>query len=164
MSIISKRTSELTPQEKRALLAQLLQKKAGGTKSFPLSFAQQRLWFLDQMNPGAPVYNVPLAVRLTGALDVAALEQSLQAVVRRHDTLRTTFAPGNEGTPVQIVAPTLGLPAPLIDLQAVPSAEREGEIRAAGRRGSPATLRPGRGPLVRAPLLRAGRPRIMFCS
>ncbi len=111
------------------------------------------------------MYNVPLAVRLTGALDVAALEQSLQAVVRRHDTLRTTFAPGNEGTPVQIVAPTLGLPAPLIDLQAVPSAEREGEIRRLAVEEARRPFDLARGPLVRAALARlAGQDHVLLLT
>ena len=91
MSTLSKHTADLSPREKRGLLAQLLRQKGRGLKSFPLSFAQQRLWFLDQMDPGAPVYNVPLAARLTGPLDVEALAKSLNGVVRRHDVLRTTF-------------------------------------------------------------------------
>src|SRR5262249_51910659 len=58
----------------------------------PLSFAQQRLWFLDQWQPGIPLYNIPAAVRLTGPLNTAALERSLREIVRRHEVLRTTFA------------------------------------------------------------------------
>jgi amino acid adenylation domain-containing protein len=70
----------------------------------PLSFAQQRLWFLDQFDPGKPYYNLPLAIRITGDLDVPALTRSLDAIVARHEVLRTTFAT-REGNPVQIVAP-----------------------------------------------------------
>ena len=105
MSTHFKRMAELSPQEKRVLLAELLRKKARTVKSFPLSFAQQRLWFLNQMDPGAPVYNVPLATRVTGPLDADALARCLNAVVRRHEILRATFATGEEGTPVQVVAP-----------------------------------------------------------
>ena len=59
----------------------------------PLSIAQQRLWFLDQFEPGSVVYNIPAAVRLTGSLNVTVLEQSLNEVVGRHDVLRATFQP-----------------------------------------------------------------------
>jgi len=61
-------------------------------KTLPLSFAQQRLWFLDQLEPDVAVYNVPVAVRMTGTLNIAALEQTFSEVVRRHEALRTTFA------------------------------------------------------------------------
>src|SRR5687767_9377521 len=57
----------------------------------PLSFAQQRLWFLEQLSPGSPVYNVIEALRLHGALDIPALERSLQEIIRRHEALRTNF-------------------------------------------------------------------------
>src|SRR5262245_41624202 len=112
MTTLSGRTDNLSSAEKRVRLAQLLLQKARGRKSFRLSFAQQRLWFLDQMTPGAPVYNSPLATRLTGPLDVGALERALQAVVRRHDTLRTTFATKEGRVPVQVVAPELSVPLP----------------------------------------------------
>src|SRR5438093_11051208 len=69
----------------------------------PLSFAQQRIWFFDQLAPGSPVYNICEGLRLTGALDVPALEQSLKEIVRRHEALRTTFRPV-DGQPVQIVS------------------------------------------------------------
>jgi hypothetical protein len=144
----------LSSEEKRAALAQLLRKKARGRKSFPLSFAQQRLWFLDQMNPGAPVYNVPLATRLTGPLDAGAFERALQAVVHRHDTLRTTFATGEGGAPVQVVAPELSLPLPVTDLRAVPGEGQEGVVRRLAVEESQRPFDLARGPLVRATLLR----------
>jgi amino acid adenylation domain-containing protein len=121
----------------------------------PLSFAQQRLWFLDQYTPGNPVYNVPLIMRLAGPLDVAALEAALGEIVRRHEVLRTTFATADE-KPVQVVAPALGLTVAVTDLSHLPGAEREAEAQ---RLATAEARRPfdlASGPLVRAGLLRLG--------
>ena len=79
------------------------------TGDAPLSFAQQRLWFLDQFEPGSVVYNIPAAVRLTGPLKVTALEQSLNEIVRRHDVLRATF-PTVDAQPYQVICPALPRP------------------------------------------------------
>src|SRR5260370_32869837 len=95
---------------------------------FPASFAQQRLWFLDQLLPNTPAYNVPIALRLSGALELTALEQSLNEIVRRHEALRTTFL-NQEGSPVQVIAPTLALSLPVVDLQELPPGEREEQIQ-----------------------------------
>lgn len=82
---------------------------------FPVSFAQRRLWVLDQLEPGSAFYNIPAAVRLMGNLDLPALKESFQRLVQRHETLRTTFDQV-EGQPVQVVAPKLELPLTVIDL------------------------------------------------
>ena len=83
---------------------------------YPLSFAQQRLWFLDRLEPGNPAYNISLAVNLKGQLDVALLEQSFNEIIRRHETLRTTFTTVN-GQPVQVIASSLKLSLSVIDYQ-----------------------------------------------
>ena len=119
----------------------------------PLSLAQQRLWFLDQLGPGCAAYNIPAAVRLTGRLHVTALERSLSEIIRRHEILRTTF-PAEDGRPVQAIAPAHALTLPVVDLQEVPAHEREVQVRALARAGGPAAFRPGAGPLLRATLLR----------
>jgi acyl carrier protein len=90
----------------------------------PLTMTQEHLWYLDRLLPGAPFSNMPYAVRLTGALNVAALEQSFNEIIKRHAVLRTTFTTV-AGQPVQVVAPTLYLPIPVEDLHALPQAERE---------------------------------------
>lgn len=117
----------------------------------PLSFAQQRLWFLEQFEPGVP-YHIPAAVHLDGPLDSAALEHSLNAVIQRHQVLRTTFAL-RDGQPVQVLAPTLELPLPVLDLQSMPLAERMVMARqqAIAEARVPFDLRCG--PLLRARLL-----------
>ncbi|MBW3655320.1 MAG: amino acid adenylation domain-containing protein, partial [Gemmatimonadetes bacterium] len=97
--------------------------------ALPLSFAQQRLWFLHQLDPASPAYLIPAALRLRGALDVAALERALAEVVRRHEALRTTFHVEG-GQPVQVIAAPAPLDLPVTDLRALPRAERED----AGRR------------------------------
>ncbi|HLL45470.1 MAG TPA: condensation domain-containing protein, partial [Longimicrobiaceae bacterium] len=119
----------------------------------PLSFAQERLWFLDRMEPGRGVYNVFLGRRLRGALDAAALERALAAIVRRHDSLRTTFAEA-DGVPVQVIAPFTGFTLPVEDLSVPDPAEREAAVerRAAEEAGRPFDL--AAGPLFRATLLR----------
>src|SRR5262249_30679407 len=83
--------------------------------TLPLSYAQQRLWFLDQLKPGSSFYNLPGAVLLRGSLKQSALEDSLKELVRRHEILRTTFGVA-DGQPFQVIAPTLSLPLPVIDL------------------------------------------------
>ncbi|MBW4685857.1 MAG: amino acid adenylation domain-containing protein [Komarekiella atlantica HA4396-MV6] len=90
--------------------------KVQKAKVYPQSFAQQRLWFLDRLEPGNPAYNISLAVNLKGQLEVALLEQSLNEIIRRHETLRTTFTTVN-GEPVQIIAPSLKLSLSIVDYQ-----------------------------------------------
>lgn len=91
---------------------------------FPASFAQYRLWFLEELLPGASLYTIPLVFRLTGLLHRAALSHSLQAIVRRHEVLRTTFDLV-DGQLVQVITPELEVPLQTIDLQAFPSTTRE---------------------------------------
>ena len=86
--------------------------------TYPVSFAQQRLWFLDQLTPGSPTYNVPLAIRLRGDLDADALRRSLEAVVARHEPLRTRLV-AERGEPAQVIAPPAPVPLPFVDLRAL---------------------------------------------
>ncbi|NLG49703.1 MAG: amino acid adenylation domain-containing protein, partial [Chloroflexi bacterium] len=120
-----------------------------------LSYAQQRLWFLDQLEPGSAMYNIPTAVRLRGALDVAALERSLNEIVRRHEVLRATFQT-IEGKPVQRIAPALSLPLLVQDLSALPEQEREAHVRQVIADEAQRPFDLGVGPLLRARLLRVG--------
>ncbi|HEX2209622.1 MAG TPA: amino acid adenylation domain-containing protein, partial [Longimicrobium sp.] len=123
------------------------------TEGMPLSFAQERLWFLDQLQPGGSFYNVPAAVRLSGALDVPALERALGEVVRRHEALRTTFAPREAGA-VQVIAPFAGFVLPVEDQSWSGADDREAET---ARRTADEAVRPfdlAAGPLFRARLLR----------
>ncbi|MFL5532478.1 MAG: condensation domain-containing protein, partial [Gemmatimonadales bacterium] len=117
----------------------------------PLSFAQERLWFLEQLEPGT--YNVPQTLRLTGPLQVEALRESFGQIVRRHEVFRTTFSAPN-GHPVQVIASDLDVPLPITDLSALPEGERELAARRFrtehGRR--PFDLE--RGPLFRTSLVR----------
>src|SRR4028119_530480 len=96
----------------------------------PLSFAQQRLWFLDQLVPNNPFYNVPAALRLTGALNLVALEQTFNEIVRRHEVLRTNLIVV-DGEPVQFIAPSLTISIPVIDLRELPRAARETQAQKA---------------------------------
>ncbi len=95
----------------------------------PLSFAQQRLWFLHQLDPDSDGYNSPWAVRLTGALDLAALKRSFHILIHRHETLRTSF-PSHEGTPRQVITTELWIPWRVEDARDVPVDVREKKVRA----------------------------------
>ena len=119
----------------------------------PLSFAQQRLWWLDRLQPGSAAYNVARAFRLAGALDSAALEQSLNFIVARHASLRTTFI-NHDGEPRQIIHPPRLVELPVVDLSHLPESEREAEQRADAESKRPFDLT--RDLLIRAVLLRLG--------
>ncbi len=119
----------------------------------PLSFAQQRLWFLNQLEPNSPLYNVPRALRLSGVLDAGALQQALRAIVARHEVLRTTFAVV-DGEPVQVVAPTPSVPLPIEDLSSLPQSERQAQAWRRTREEGLRRFDLAQGPLLRAKLLR----------
>ena len=143
----------LSPQEKRKLLAELLQKKANPPQTFPLSFGQQRLWFLDQLEPGSAVYNLLTVVRLRLPLNVLVMEKTLNEIVRRHQILRTTFVTV-EGQPVQSIAASLDLSVSITDLSKRPERDRQGDVL---RLVVQETRRPfnlAQGPLVRARVVR----------
>ncbi|HEU0055564.1 MAG TPA: condensation domain-containing protein, partial [Longimicrobium sp.] len=128
-------------------------RRRAGTEPVPLSFAQQRLWFVDRLEPGNLAYNTPTVLRLRGRLDRAALARSLDEVVRRHEALRTSF-PVVDGEPVQAVAPAAPLPLPVVDLAELPADEREREARRLARDEAARPFDLERGPLLRASLLR----------
>ncbi|HEX8354146.1 MAG TPA: amino acid adenylation domain-containing protein, partial [Pyrinomonadaceae bacterium] len=164
MSEVSKNTSGLSAEERAALAMQLrrgsdaadpreviTRRRESGP--FPLSFAQQRLWFLNVMEPNSP-YIIAANFQLTGRLDAWALEQTLNEIVRRHEALRTSFA-AVEGQPAQVITPDVTLAMPVHDLSGLPEDERLLEVK----RHKTEVQRPfdlSRCPLVRASLLRLG--------
>jgi amino acid adenylation domain-containing protein len=119
----------------------------------PLSYAQERLWFLDQLEPSCAAYNMASLFRLKGPLNVTALKQSLSEIVRRHEILRTTF-PAEDGRPVQAIAPALPWMLPVVDLRQVPGHKREVQVRALAREEGQRPFDMAQGPLQRAMLLR----------
>lgn len=158
-----KRLSALTDEQKRLLaqrvgqrrpsVAESIPRRPDGMSSLPLSYAQQRFWFLTQLGGVNTAYNVAEYHRLSGALDLAALERSLNEIASRHSSLRTTFAV-KDGVPVQQIAPTLQVPLPVDDLSTVPAEEREQRLRDACMQEMRKPWSLHTGPLFRARLWR----------
>ncbi|RKG73736.1 amino acid adenylation domain-containing protein, partial [Corallococcus exercitus] len=121
--------------------------------ALPLSFSQQRLWFLDQWQPGSPLYNIPAALDLEGALDVGLLERCFQELVRRHEPLRTTFLQGEHGGEQRVHAEAAA-PLTVVDLEALPATERDAEARRLATEEAHRPFDLARGPLMRVTLLR----------
>ncbi|HKP51511.1 MAG TPA: amino acid adenylation domain-containing protein [Chloroflexia bacterium] len=122
-------------------------------ENLPLSFAQQRLWFLDQWQPASAAYNIPVVMRLDGSLQEEALRKSINAIVERHEALRTTFSVAGD-RPVQVIAPALDVPLPVVDLGSVPDEKREAEAQRLVKEEARRPFDLARGPLLRARLLR----------
>jgi amino acid adenylation domain-containing protein len=158
------RLKGLSPDKRARLIAEL-RKRAGQvtppttiprcerSRPIPLSFAQQRLWFLEQLRPGNIAYNNAKGVRFEGKLDKTALELTLNEIVKRHESLRTRFALV-DGQPVQIITPTLQVPLAVKDLTAYPAAEREAKAQALIDDEARQPFDLSRGPLIRTTLLR----------
>src|SRR5438105_2676209 len=167
---LGERLARLSP-EKRALLEHRLRaateatpdripRRAGGGEA-PLSFAQRRLWFVDQLEPQNVAYNSPLALIVNGRIDVPAFARSLNEIVRRHEALRTTFE-ARSGEPVQVVHEHADLPLPVVDLERLDEAERLAEARRLAVEEARRPFDLAAGPLVRAQLLRLAEDRHVF--
>jgi len=121
--------------------------------ALPVSCAQRRIWFLDQLLPGTALHNIPVAVRLEGPLEAATLEQALNQLIRRHEILRTCFDL-HEGAPAQVVVPRLCVKLRRVDLSSYPPADRESEFRRQARAEAQRPFMLKQLPLFRAALLR----------
>ncbi len=146
----------LNSGQKRDLLLSLMREDQSLAKAYPVSFAQRRLWFLDQMAPGSPFYNQYVTLDLPGEADPELLSRAINEIVRRHGSLRTRFAT-LAGKPIQWVLPRLEIDLRLVDLGHLPAAALETE---ALRIGNEEVRRPfdlSTGPLLRALLIRLGR-------
>ena len=166
MADLSTRIASLSPQERASLVMQLKRKAQRAEKTVehaitrrenridaPLSFAQQRLWFLQQLDPNSAAYHLLVFYRLKGRLNIAAWAQSLNEIIRRHEVLRTVFRETN-GTPVQIVLPSLHIGLPVIYLSALPRAEADLETERIFETEAARPFNLHDGPLLRAMLLK----------
>lgn len=131
-------------------------KKTSGDRALPLSYSQWRLWFIDQLVPDSPIYNVAVALRLSGSLDTAILGKSINEIVRRHEVLRTTF-PQPNSQPVQVIAPALTINMPVIDLAHLEDFEQEEIVKEMANEAARQPFNLAEGPLLRVKLLRLGR-------
>ncbi len=127
--------------------------RADRSRPLPLSFPQQRLWFLDRLAPGRAVYNMAGGLRLVGALDLAALQAALSAVVERHEALRTSVAL-SDGHAVQSIAAPTAVPCPLVDLLPLPDATRQTRARQLADQEASRPFDLQAAPLLRAQVLR----------
>ena len=142
-----------SPDERRAALAALVAQERDGRRVYPLSYSQLRLWLLDQLAPGSAYYNVSLGVPIPARVNATAMQAALNELVRRHETLRTTFAE-EDGEPVQVVAPTLTIGLELVDLTTLGVAEREQGVRDVLLQTAQEPFDLRSGPLLRATLVR----------
>src|SRR5215207_5363059 len=163
MDGLSRRVADLSVAERAELELRLVRRLAEraapgiprrtGSGPAPLSFAQQRLWFLERLDQGTPLHNMSRLIRLRGTLDVAVLHRTLEAIVARHEALRTTIVAA-DGVPMQIVSPPSTVPLGITDLRGLAQPAREAE---AHRLVSEEARRPfdlTHGPLFRTVLLR----------
>src|ERR1041384_8670071 len=136
MEPLAERISSLSPEHRRLLELRPRKQESGLTKRSnpkplqknycPLSLHQERIWFIQQLDPDSPAYNIYSANRFSGDLNVELLKRSLNEVVRRHEIMRTAFEVV-DGKPVQVIAPELHVDLPLIDLRTSPHEQRERE-------------------------------------
>jgi hypothetical protein len=166
MSDISKRITNLS-RAKLEVLAQrlgqqsrerapgeVIRKRANPHAPVSLSFSQQRMWFLHQLEPGSAAFNISVAVRLSGHLDVSALQHSLAEIVRRHEALRTSF-PLHDGAPVQLIAaPTVHWPLPLLDLSTLGAPDREAQLQGVAATAAEHAFDLAAGPVLRTTLVK----------
>src|SRR3954452_8134376 len=110
--------------EKREIALALLRSAFDASRTFPLSYAQEQLWFMDKLQPGSPVYNIPLYIPFQGPFNVAALKSALELLTRRHDMLRAHFGTLDD-EPVQIIEPEVAVDLPVEDLSGQPVEQRE---------------------------------------
>ncbi|CAG0936134.1 nonribosomal peptide synthetase DhbF [Thermoflexales bacterium] len=169
MTDLSNLIADLSPEQRELFLLRLNElnrerpdtssqqsiPKRADANSYPISFAQQRMWFIEQLDPGTSAYNISTAIRLTGPLNIAALELSINRVMERHESLRATFTTVN-GTPVQVIHSQLHLTLHVVDWSELAEAEREARIRQAAIEEASSAFDLQQGPLVRATLLRLG--------
>lgn len=166
MSSSYKRTLELSGKKRAVLEALLREQGIGGAKAerifrrtesgpAPLSFAQQRIWFLDQLEPESPLYNIHMGVELLGPLNVPVLQRSIAEILRRHDALRTTFAVIDD-RPVQIINKNVVFKLPVHDLKELDENERRLRVNAWAEEDARRRFDLTKAPLLRANLLRLG--------
>src|SRR6185503_9678302 len=136
---INQRIADLSPAQRIALESALLQKHVPSQKKpsiskrrrlspVPLSFAQQRLWFLDRLVPNSSLYSIPKGIRLRGHFNLKAMKDALEAIVARHESLRTTFV-SVEGDPVQTISDKSSIDFSFRDLNGLPEEKREEEVQ-----------------------------------
>jgi amino acid adenylation domain-containing protein len=166
MSDISKRIANLPPEKQQKLLQELLGRHKAGKavaprqqlvprgsqEPAPLSFGQERMWFIDQLQPGSPAYNVP-AIFPLGPVNPSLVELCLREIVRRHESLRTTFSV-RDGRPIQVISPEVEVHLPVIDLSHLRAGENQEELqkRIAAELQRPFDL--AKGPLMRTTMIR----------
>ena len=171
MSDLLKRLEKFSPEKRELILKKLREQQLAQAannshqkprlvsvprdRDFPLSFAQARLWFLDQLEGGNVAYNVPAALRLTGALDTAALERAIAAVIQRHEILRTLF-PTVKGNPVQRIVQAAWPPLTRLDLRSLSEAEQAAKVQRLILADAQYSFDLARGPLLRVTLLQLG--------
>jgi len=162
-SDLAQRIASLPPEKQKQLLQRLQQEKQqtdtipqqprDNNNAFPLSFPQQRLWFLHQLEENNPFYNVPGAVQIDGELDVTLLKQCFEQIVSRHEILRTHFELQGE-EPRQVINPPPELTIPITDLQSLPETERQPEVERLNQEEASKPFDLSQPPLMRVSLLR----------
>lgn len=161
MNELSDKLERLSPRQKRELLAKLSERHRTRPGLHPLSFAQERLWFLDRLAPGSPFYNQSLSMQFSAPVVPEAFESAINHIVARHGSLRTTFH-SEDGRPMQRVAPSLKVPLKVIDLSDLPEPERRAASLEIAQNEAREPFDLAVGPLIRTTLAKLAESDFLF--